>query len=406
MLALACLLFALLGRGNKDVSVPDGNVTQEQESAFPAETAATETVIPMPWDESGAKQPADYTWEEYDALTGAQQKAFKAYLGVEVYGKWLDGVRETADVKPWDEIGAKQPEEYSWEEYEALPTVHQIAFQHYLGLDAFTLWLNNVQGQLVATPWDEPGAKQPADYTWEEFEALTGSQQMIFQYSLGTAGFQHWLEEAQRQEEVFPWETEGAKQPADYTLKEFEILTPAQQMAFQAVLGFDAFDAWLNHSQVQNVTYPWEKAGAKQPAAYTWKEFESLTPEQQMAFQDTLGAEEFDEWMNRVQNQNVTNPWEKAGAKQPEEYTWEAFEVLTPAQQMAFQDALGADGFEIWMNQAQIQEEVNPWDKSGAKKPEDYTWEEFEALNPAQKMAFQNDLGPEAFDTWLAKNEN
>ena len=351
MLALACLLLALLGSANKDVSVPDGNVTQEQESVFPAETAATETAIPMPWDEPGAKQPADYTWEEYDALTGAQQKAFKVHLGVEAYSKWLDNMRGTADVKPWDEPGAKQPEEYSWEEYEALSTVHQIAFQHYLGLDAFSAWLTGVQRE--ATPWDESGSKQPADYTWKEFEALTAGQQMAFQSDLGAAGFEKWIDQVQSQSQANPW----------------------------------------------------DRSGAKQPEKYTWKEIEALTAGQQMAFQEALGAEGFDEWLNQVQNQSAAKPWEKAGAKQPEKYTWKELEALTPAQQMAFQEALGNEGFEAWMNQAQTQDEVNPWDKSGAKQPEDYTWEEFEALTPAQQMAFQNDLGPDAFDTWLTKNE-
>lgn len=37
-----------------------------------------------------------------------------------------------------------------------------------------------------------------------------------------------------------------AKQPAEYTYDEFNNLTPGQQMAFQKYLGEEAFDAWLN----------------------------------------------------------------------------------------------------------------------------------------------------------------
>jgi len=379
--------------------------TQEASQATePTVTESTETepVTPMPWDEAGAKQPADYTWEEYEALTGAQQQAFRACLGAE-YAQWLDGMRAYANVKPWDEPGAKQPDAYTWEEYEALTPGQQIAFQHYLGRDAFSVWLDRVQGQIGDMPWDEAGAKQPVDYTWEEFDSLTGSQQMIFQYHLGEAGFKSWLEDAEHQDEVFPWEADGAKQPVEYTWEEFEALTPAQQMAFQAVLGIDVFDSWLNKAQFQSVTYPWEKTNAKQPEEYTWSEFEALTPEQQMAFQVYLGAEGFDNWLNCAQSQTEVAPWERPGAKQPNDYTWSEFEALPPAQKMAFQEHLGAEGFDNWMNRAQSQTEVYPWEKPGAKQPEDYTWTEFEALTPAQQMAFQDALGQEAFELWMAQ---
>ena len=42
-------------------------------------------------------------------------------------------------------------------------------------------------------PWEKPGAKQPMDYTMEEFEALTGEQQMAFQKYLGEEAFEEWL---------------------------------------------------------------------------------------------------------------------------------------------------------------------------------------------------------------------
>ena len=405
MLIVLVISSVLAGCGAKKTA-DNENVAPEntvQEETVATEPAVTEVILLMPWEEVGAKQPAEYTWEEYEALTGLQQKAFRDYLDKE-YSKWLDGIRAHANVKPWGEPGAKQPDEYTWDEFTALTPAQQMAFQQYLGLDAFSAWMNSVQTQVGEMPWDVTGAKQPADYTWEEFDSLTGSQQMIFQYHLGPEGFKNWLEAAERQDEVFPWETDGAKQPAEYSWEEFTALTPAQQMAFQSILGIEAFDNWLNKAQIQDVTYPWEKAGVKQPENYTWEEFEALDPAQQMAFQEHMGAESFENWMNRAQSQLEKTPWEKTGAKQPENYTWEEFEALDPAQQMAFQEHMGAESFDDWMNRAQAQLETNPWEEAGAKPPEDYAWAEFESLTPAQQMAFQEYMGLEGFDAWLNKN--
>ena len=42
-------------------------------------------------------------------------------------------------------------------------------------------------------PWEE-GGKPPIEYTWEEFEALSGPLQIIFQDSFETEnGFDDWL---------------------------------------------------------------------------------------------------------------------------------------------------------------------------------------------------------------------
>ena len=47
----------------------------------------------------------------------------------------------------------------------------------------------------------------------------------------------------------------------------------------------------------------------------------------------------------------------------------------------------------------------NPWDEKGAKQPSEYTWEEFEALSAAQQMAFQNSFESiDDFDKWLTAN--
>ena len=70
----------------------------------------------------------------------------------------------------------------------------------------------------------------------------------------------------------------------------------------------------------------------------------------------------------------------------PKDYTWAEYAALTNKQKAAFADYLGASGFQDWLNRVQGQKEtVYPWEKPGAKQPEDYTWEEYSALTEAQK---------------------
>ena len=350
-----CWLFGMSrGSGNAvdhDTTETEDHVLQVQEETTITQPMQTETVQRMPWEEPDAKQPGSYTWEEYELLTDLQQKAFRDYLGAEGFEDWRNQVRDPAE----------------------------------------------------ANPWDTPGAKQPEDYTWEEFEQLTGAQQIAFQNYFGLEGFTAWMERAQDSAEMpeMPWDSSGAKQPDAYSLEEFEALSAEEQMAFQNALGSEGFAEWLNRVQSQQETDSSEESGVKPPEAYTWEEFEALSAEEQMAFQNALGAEGFEKWLNRVQGQPETNPSEESGVKPPEAYTWEEFEALSAEEQMAFQNALGPEGFEEWLNRAQNQSEENPWEKPGAKSPEAYSWEEFENLTAAQQIAFQNHLGPEAFDTWL-----
>ncbi len=212
----------------------------------------------MPW-ESGGKHPSKYTWEEFDALTDLQKNAFiESFGSADAFDSWLSkvqGTEEDADKLPW-ESGGKQPSEYTWEEFEALPDTQKDAFiQSFGSADAFDKWLKKAQrteGDADKLPW-ENGGKQPFEYTLEEFEALPDLQKDAFIESFGSVeSFDKWLKKAQGTEgnvDKLPWEN-GGKQPAEYTLEEFEALTNVQKEAF--VNYFDsseAFEAWLNSNQ-------------------------------------------------------------------------------------------------------------------------------------------------------------
>lgn len=316
----------------------------------------------------------------------------------------------TTSPNPW-ENGGKQPAEYTYEEFEKLTPAQQIAFQNSFGsLEAFDQWLQKAQYVPTELPW-ENGGKQPEEYTYEEFEALTPAQQIAFQNSFESMEeFDKWLKSVRYAGIALPWEN-GGKQPSAYTYEEYEALTDEQKNAFRDHIGgLEAFNAWLQGVETEQVELPWENGG-KQPSDYTYEEFEKLSLAQQIAFQNSFAsAEEFEKWLERVKPQETVQspetdlPW-KNGGKQPSSYTYAEFEALTPAQQIAFQSSFGSmEKFDQWLQKVQYEETDLPWE-NGGKQPKDYTYAEFEALTPAQQIAFQNSFGSiEAFDKWLTAN--
>lgn len=146
---------------------------------------------------------------------------------------------------------------------------------------------------------------------------------------------------------------------------------------------------------------PWENGG-KLPEEYTWDEFNELTAFQQMEFQYSFESEEsFGTWMNDAQEEEIEEmPWDDGG-KKPNEYTWEEFNALTGAQQIAFQRSFeSVELFEHWMMKSQGYEEL-PWE-SGGKSPSEYTWDEFNSLNEYQQMEFQKAFEDEnEFQMWM-----
>ena len=274
---------------------------------------------------------------------------------------------EKSDLLPWQESGAKQPEEYTWEEYEKLTEIQKQAFQYHMGYDVFDEWMYDAYFAGVNIPW-ENGGKQPSEYTWKEYEDLTDKQKLAFRNELGIESFDEWQgrvqpndttppkivtppEEDQLETEEMPWDKPNAKQPEEYSYEDFEKLSAAEQIAFQNALDFDT---WLERVQSEStdIEMPWDKTNAKQPEEYSYEDFEDLTPAQQMAFQNAL---DFEAWLERVQDNGSSDdemPWDKPGTKRPEEYTWDDFVELTPGESIAFQSAFEeADGFEKWLTE-------------------------------------------------------
>ena len=318
--------------------------------------------IVHPW-ETGGKQPSAYTWAEYNALDEKYQDGFYAWFEKNdmKFEDWQTQAQEEhdrfeAEELPW-ENGGKQPSEYTWAEYHALTKGQQIAFQQsFSSVNAFDAWMQQMQPDTSGMPWES--GKRPDEYTIAEFEALSGAEQMAFQQWFGSnAAFERWMQNGQSEDSEGDPSWSGSKQPSEYTWAEFEALSGAQQMAFQQWFGSNAaFERWMQNAQSGSgstgADMPWENGG-KQPSAYTWAEFEALSGAEQMAFQqwfDDMDA--FDAWMEDAQWEGSREemPWENGG-KQPSEYTWAEFERLTDAQQMAFQNWFDSvEDFEEWID--------------------------------------------------------
>ena len=263
------------------------------------------------------------------------------------------------------------------------------------------------QPTTVAIPW-ENGGKAPSEYTLDEFDALSNTLQVLFENSFASrAEFDAWILAAQYAKYGAPWADAG-KQPSDYTWEEFEALTAEQQIIFQnSFETFDAFDQWLQQAQAGDAI-PTIDVSGKSLWDYTWEEFEAMDAGQQMAFQNSFESlAEFDSWLMMAQYGEVM-PTIDQGDKSIWEYTWDEFENMTVEEQMAFQNSFGSlEAFDQWLQEAQ-QEQMPvldlPWE-NGGKRPEDYTWAEFEALDPDLQIVFQNSFETEdGFENWLRAN--
>ena len=248
--------------------------------------------------------------------------------------------------------------------------------------------------------------KTPQEYTLQEYEALTPQQQDEFYLWFDSIeAFEAWRAEAAP---PMPWEAEN-RNPDDYTWEEYSGFTYAQQDAFVASFEtVEAFESWLECVQPDCVVLlPWDQS-EKLPVDYTWAEYEELTTTQKDAFIAWFSDEaDFEAWMKSSGGEAANSaalPWEQSG-KCPADYTWPEFEALTIPQQDAFIEWFGnVLDFEAWMEVVRAQSDAPgamPWEEAG-KSPVDYTWAEFERLTVDQQNVFIERFGsPESFEEWM-----
>ena len=101
----------------------------------------------MPWD-NGGKTPDQYTWEELQALTDIQKEYFFEWFdSAEEYEKWLNNARpkKPSETMPWDN-GGKPPDQYTWEEMQALTDVQKERFfEWFESAEKFETWADSTK---------------------------------------------------------------------------------------------------------------------------------------------------------------------------------------------------------------------------------------------------------------------
>ena len=254
------------------------------------------------------KNPDRYTWEEYQELSREDRDVFFEWFGsVEAFEAWMGEARpdETASViREWDQP-ENLPNTYTWEEYQALSSEEQEAFYQWFGsIEVFETWKNAVQPEeTLPVSFVIAPDKDPEDYTWEEYQAMSAKEQdEFFQYFDSVDAFEAWLE-AIKSEETLTWDRPG-KQPDEYTWEEYQELSPEEQDAF--FLWFTSvrsFETWMETVKPRETTasvVDWQNAD-KKPDEYTWEEYQELSPEEQDAFFLWFGSvEAFEAWMSEA----------------------------------------------------------------------------------------------------------
>lgn len=250
--------------------------------------------------------------------------------------------------------------DYTWDDYSAMSNEEKDAFyERFETAEDFEKWKESVQPTETEFDfqWNEPG-KAPNEYTWEEYQALTPEKQEAFyQWFESATDFEAWMESVQTPEDTTPvWDKSG-KTPSEYTLEEYQTLSPEEQDAFYHWFASeDEFMSWMNDAMPEpeeEEDPDWEKT----PQDYTWEEYQSLTPQEQEVFYHWFGSvEEFEAWMNEVTPvETMPEKWDKPG-KAPNEYTWDEYLALTPEEQDLFYLWFAnRDDFEAWMEQVQAE---------------------------------------------------
>ncbi len=256
--------------------------------------------------------------------------------------------------------------------------------------------------------------RQLSEYSREDYQSLSTEQKKEFAAQLLADGsFAEWFSTNYWGEHSeYPWEIAGAKLPDAYNREEYEQLTDAEQEAFCEWLSVaNLFDAWYDlKMNLDGEACPWETDGAKTPDAYSMEEFERLSDSQKEQFCQWLSSRGmFDDWYDANAVSSLEScPWLAEGSKTPDQYSAEEYDELTELQKEAFYLWLNEhELFDSWYENAFLETQTYPWEIYGAKRPNDYSWSEYQSLSPDAQEAFcrwlnENNL----YDSWYLKVEH
>ena len=407
--ATVCAAVMFSGKKEQNRIVQDKVITVESEQSQQGSLSAEEI------------EALDvHTWEEYQSLSPEAQEAFyQKFDSAEDFEEYVSMEKEEETTQfslTWDNAD-KEPIQYSWEEYLELSYEDQEKFyQWFDSKEVFEEWMASVKPEettVAVEIWSNTG-KQPNEYSWEEYQDLSGEdKEAFFEWFDNADEFNEWVDSVEPEPSpvvVTKWNKSG-KDPDEYSWEEYQDLSGEDQEKFYQWFGsIDAFEAWMESVKPEETTASveeWNKTG-KNPDEYTWKEYQKLSDEDQERFYQWFDSEDaFEAWMDSVEDEIILaqiGEWNKSG-KKPNEYTWEEYKKLSGEDQERFYQWFGSvEKFETWMNAAKDEEDsekVEKWNKSG-KKPNEYTWEEYQELSPQEQDSFFQWFGSvDAFEEWM-----
>ena len=247
------------------VELPKADTPDDTEAPKDTEAPTPTTPEPeapkYPW-ENGGKPTSKYTWAEYEALPDGMKNAFcESFETKEAFIEWFERVdptpkpdkdnQSTTTPPASSTTPEKKPSEYTWAEYEALTDAEKEAFPlKFESQTAFAEWFSSVYPKTDNDlPWNKPGSKQPSEYNWSEYVALTDEQKTAFAESFeNRADFVKWYNIAYlKPGSNLPWEQTG-KPVTEYTWEEFLALPENLQDDFYEAFeeyGDEAFELWF-----------------------------------------------------------------------------------------------------------------------------------------------------------------
>lgn len=207
------------------------------------------------------RDPAEYTWEEYMQLTVEEQAEFPDYFeSLDAFKAWYETASEVKEEIPVENayLNGKDPASFTWEEYTRLTPEQQAQFPDtFESLDAYNAWYQIVYGQAgedaeqIPLENDYLNGRDPAGFTWEEYNQLTPEQQAQFpDHFESMDAYKNWYDSVYPEEEIhqdemlMDKEFLNGKDPADITWEEYQEMTPEQQAMFPD--HFESYDAFLD----------------------------------------------------------------------------------------------------------------------------------------------------------------
>lgn len=196
---------------------------------------------------------AAMTLEDYDAMDPEEKEAFaNGFASVEEFKQWYQEAELAAQGMTID-LEGRNPNEFTWEEFAALTPEQQAMFPNYFDSpEEFDKWYAQAQEETSGTVAVDLNGKKAEDFTWEEFRALTPDEKAVFpDYFESYDAFQHWYDQAQGTGETKSEQpsVENEKAPGEYTWGEFMELSPEEQAVFpDRFENEEAFQDWWNRA--------------------------------------------------------------------------------------------------------------------------------------------------------------